>query len=279
MVRGFCDYCQPSYVLYFLLMSKTLVAFVLAGALLLIVIGFGVFRSGKQEQPASGGSVAVTVPSGATEPVSGAVVSFSTPKKSAHFESSTPAHGTTLAAPPVNVVIDVNFDLTGGSSISVMGGGKEYGVGDTTIDTGTLAMRRAVDPAAPDGIYTVAYTACWPDGSCHDGHFQFAISRSQRSSYQDSTTERAVTVHLKDIAFAPAEIRIRRGTTVKWVNDDLVEHYVNTDAHPSHTYHQAQNSRVLRAGETFQLAFARPGVYPYHCSAHADVMRGVLIVE
>jgi plastocyanin len=96
---------------------------------------------------------------------------------------------------------------------------------------------------------------------------------------QDATSERAVTIHLKDIAFAPAEIRIRRGTTVTWINDDAVDHYVNTDAHPSHTYVLGQNSKVLKSGESFQFSFANPGIYPYHCSAHADVMRGVLLVE
>lgn len=260
------------------LVNKVLMALVLVVVVLLVVVGFGAFRPEDQEQPVP--SAVVTAPAGGTVPVPGAEgVSFGTPKKSAHFENSTPAHGTTLAVPPVNVVLDVNFDLVPGSFISVMSGGKEYGVGDTVVDASKLAMRRAVDPAAPDGLYEVSYTGCWPDRSCHDGRFQFAIARSQQSSYQDATAERAVTIHLKNIAFAPAEIRIRRGTTVTWVNDDVVEHYVNTDAHPAHTYYPAQNSRVLKTGETFRLAFAAPGIYPYHCSAHADVMRGVLVVE
>jgi hypothetical protein len=25
------------------------------------------------------------------------------------------------------------------------------------------------------GLYLVKYTACWPDGSCHDGQFAFAV--------------------------------------------------------------------------------------------------------
>lgn len=258
-------------------MSKVLVVLVLAVAVLLVVVGFGVFRSGDQEQPVPG--AVATAPSLRTAPAPGAGASFSTPKKSAHFESSTPAHGATLAAPPVNVVIDVNFDLVAGSSISVMGGGKEYDVGDTVVDANKLAMRRAVDPTAPDGLYEVTYKGCWPDRSCHDGRFQFAVRRSQQSSYRDATPERAVTIHLQDIAFAPAEIRIRRGTTVTWINDDAVDHYVNTDAHSSHTYFPGQNSKVLKTGESFQLAFATPGIYPYHCSAHADVMRGAVIVE
>src|SRR3990167_1793893 len=37
--------------------------------------------------------------------------SFSNPKKSAHYESNTPEHGSTLAGVPINVVINFNFDL------------------------------------------------------------------------------------------------------------------------------------------------------------------------
>lgn len=221
-----------------------------------------------------------TESSPASSPVSGpSSVAFGTPKKSAHFESSTPAHGTTLPAPPTNVAIDVNFDLASKSSISIMSGGKEYGTGSTSVDTNKLAMRRVMDPSAPDGLYTVTYRACWPDKTCHDGHFQFAIDRTKTSAALDLRGQSAVTVNLKDIVFVPPTIRIRRGTTVKWVNDDTVEHYVNTDAHPSHTYFPTQNSRSLKKGDTFSVAFADPGAYPYHCSAHADTMRGLILVE
>lgn len=204
---------------------------------------------------------------------------FQTPKKSAHFESSTPAHGTTLPAPPINVVIDFNFDLASNSTIAVTKDGKDYGVGPTTIDANKLAMRRTIDPSAPDGLYTVTYKACWPDKSCHDGHFQFAIERAKNSAALDLRGQSSVEIRLKDVAFLPHTIRIRKGTSVRWVDDDDVEHYVNTDAHPSHTYYPAQNSRALKRGDTYVVTFTVPGAYPYHCSAHADVMRGLILVE
>lgn len=204
---------------------------------------------------------------------------FGTQKKSAHFESSTPAHGTTLPAPPVNVVIDFNFDLAANSSISIMSGGKEYGTGATTVDANKLAMRRTLDPSAPDGVYTVTYQACWPDKTCHDGHFQFAIDRTKASAALDLRGQSAVTVNMKDIAFVPPIVRITKGARVTWRNNDTVEHYVNTDAHPSHTYFPAQNSKLLKNGDTFSVVFATPGAYPYHCSAHADSMRGLILVE
>ncbi len=208
-----------------------------------------------------------------------AAPAFATPKKSAHYESNAPAHGMIVAAVPMTVVIDFNFDLSTKSAISILKDDQEYGTGAATVDANKLALRRAMDPNSPDGTYTVKYTACWPDNSCHDGNFQFAIDRTRTAAYTDLRNQSAVTVNLKDIAFAPANIRISKGTAVTWMNDDTVTHYVNTDAHPAHTYYPGQNSTALKPGEQYTLPFDLPGIYPYHCSAHADVMQGSMIVE
>lgn len=228
--------------------------------------------------PASPVTTAVPAPSPSTAGTA-AVFAYGIPKKSAHYESNTPAHGTALAGVPVNVVLDFNFDLGSGSAISVTSGGKEYALGNTIIDPGRLAMRRSIDPAAPDGLYEVTYDACWPDGSCHDGNFRFAIDRSLAGQYTDLTGRQEVTVAMENTAFDPALVRISRGTKVTWVNREAVGHFVNTDSHPAHTYYLPQNSRGLERNGTFSVVFDTPGIYPYHCSAHADLMKGSILVE
>jgi len=204
---------------------------------------------------------------------------FETPKKSAHYESNAPAHGTVLAGVPTNIVIDFNFDLAPPSQIKIEKDGKDYGVGQTIIDQNKLTMRRNMDPSAPDGLYTVSYNACWPDGSCHDGSFQFAIDRPKSGEFEDLTGQREVTVKLSQIMFEPQNIKISKGTKVTWVNGDSVDHYINTDSHPAHTYFPEQNSRALKAGGTYSLTFQTAGIYPYHCSAHAQTMLGSILVE
>lgn len=208
-----------------------------------------------------------------------AAVTFGQSKKAAHFESSTPAHEDILAAVLVNVVIDFNFDLAVPSEISIKKAGKEYGQGETKIDKNKLTMRRAMDAVAPDGVYDVTYKACWPDKSCHDGAFSFAIDRSRASQHTNMTNQKEVTIRMTDILFKPMNIRLSKGTKVTWVNDDSVAHYVNTDAHPAHTYYTAQNSQTLEKGDTYAVTFNTPGVYPYHCSAHASTMVGSIVVE
>lgn len=206
-------------------------------------------------------------------------VQFSTPKKSAHYESNTPTHGAILAGVPVNVVLDFNFDLAPPASISIEMNGQDYSLGETTIDKNKLSMRRKMDPAAPDGLYTVKYNACWPDKTCHDGNFQFAIDRKQTASFINLTGEKEVTINLKDVAFSPKNVKLSKGTKITWINNDDVEHYVNTDSHPAHSYVLDLNSKALKKGESFSYTFDTAGIYPYHCSAHADSMTGSILVE
>lgn len=206
-------------------------------------------------------------------------VKFNKAKKSAHYETNTPAHGAVLAAPPVNVVIDFNFDLAAPSAISIKKDGKEYGQGNTIIDSNKLSMRRNFAADAPDGKYTVNYNACWPDQSCHDGNFEFTIDRTRASSYENMQGKSEVTIRMSEIMFTPKNIVISKGTKVTWINDEDAEHYVNTDSHPAHTYYPEQNSRSLAKGATYSVIFEKPGAYPYHCSAHAESMVGNIVVD
>lgn len=207
-------------------------------------------------------------------------ITFTKPKKSAHYESNVPAHGSILAASPVNIVIDFNFDLSSNSSISITDiKGVEYGIGDNSIDDNKLALRKLMSTTSPDGIYTVNYNACWPDRSCHKGYFQFAIDKSLVENYSDLRNKSEIVINMSDIAFKPDQVKVSPGTRVTWVNDEDATHYINTDSHPGHTYYPAQNSKALAKGEKFSLIFDKVGVYPYHCSAHAGNMIGSIIVE
>ena len=215
---------------------------------------------------------------------------FSTPKKAAHYESNTPEHGATLAGVPINVVINFNFDLAAPSKILVYSSGVknprtgttspiDIGSGNTIIDANKLSMRRVIVSDAPDDIYTVDYKACWADGSCHDGQFQFKIDRKLASDFVDMTNQSEITINLKDLAFNPAKVKVSKGTKVTWLNQDSVVHTINTDSHPAHTYFPTQNSRNLSNGEKYSVTFNGVGIYPYHCTPHAAAMKGQILVE
>ena len=77
-------------------------------------------------------------------------------------------------------------------------------------------------------------------------------------------------VAIADYAFKPATLTVPAGTQVQWTNSDDDPHTVTADD-------GAFDSHGLGQGDTYKHVFAKPGRYPYHCSAH-PFMKGVVIV-
>jgi plastocyanin len=200
--------------------------------------------------------------------------------KAEHAEDTTPHHGEIYAAAPIQVVVNANTDIQAGSTLSVSNAaGETISLGEVAIDDNKLAMRRDFPVDAADGLYMATYSICVDGGSCDEGSFQFTIDRSLQSTFIDLTGQEKVSIVMKDIVFSPQKIKISPGTEVTWIHDDIAEHFVNTESHPFHTYFPKQNSRSLRQGDSYSVVFDTPGLYPYHCSAHAAVMTGEIIVQ
>lgn len=85
-------------------------------------------------------------------------------------------------------------------------------------------------------------------------------------------------VVIKNFAFDPAEITIKKGDTVKWTNEDSAPHFVASNPHPTHTDLPALSSGTLSTGQSFSLAFTKTGTFGYHCHLHPS-MTGTVIVE
>ena len=110
-------------------------------------------------------------------PQSGTSYQFSTPIKAAHWMSNMPSSGDVLSSVPSQVKIEADFNMGPGNFISISKDGKEYGLGDTVLSSDKLSVTRRMDTNAPNGLYTVDYELCWPDGTCHLGQYQFAIQK------------------------------------------------------------------------------------------------------
>jgi plastocyanin len=75
-------------------------------------------------------------------------------------------------------------------------------------------------------------------------------------------------VMMQNVAFAPAQISVRTGGTVTWMNMDTVPHTVTGGPIRSSSLdHNAQ----------FSFTFSSPGTYAYYCAIHPD-MRGTVVV-
>jgi plastocyanin len=200
-------------------------------------------------------------------------------KKAPHFLDSTPLHNETYAAAPINITINFNFDLGTKSKISVTNDSQEWTDGLERIENNKTTLKKDLKSGLKDGVYLVVYLACWPDQSCHEGYFSFKVDSKKISEYTDMTGKNEIVINMKNILFSESKVIVSPNTKVTWTNLDEVEHFVNTETHPSHTYFLEQNSRGIAKDQNYSTIFSRVGQYNYHCSAHASSMKASIIVQ
>ena len=84
----------------------------------------------------------------------------------------------------------------------------------------------------------------------------------------------SAVVVIRDFAFTPAQVRIRPGTKVTWVNCGAA----GADSHTSTADAGKWSSPLLAPGATYTVDFADAGTFTYHFEPHPG-MKGSVIVE
>jgi len=80
------------------------------------------------------------------------------------------------------------------------------------------------------------------------------------------------TVLIQGFKFKPANITIKRGTKVIWINKDSVQHTATANNGRSF------DSGLLRKGQRYSHTFKSVGKKPYHCEPHPH-MKGSVTVK
>lgn len=80
----------------------------------------------------------------------------------------------------------------------------------------------------------------------------------------------AHTVIIKDFSFNPADITIKAGDTITWINQDSARHSA-TDLNG------AFDTGLLSNGQEASLKFGGAGTFNYRCTPHGN-MRGTITI-
>jgi amicyanin len=78
------------------------------------------------------------------------------------------------------------------------------------------------------------------------------------------------TIRITNFVFDPASIRVKVGSTVRWVNQDSVPHRI--------LFTDGADSTVLAGSQSWSRKFDVAGTYDYACTIH-PAMQGTVIVE
>jgi plastocyanin len=89
-----------------------------------------------------------------------------------------------------------------------------------------------------------------------------------------SAAAKTVTVNIEDFAFAKKTLTVKKGTTVKWVNKDDMEHTVTADVSGK----GGPNSKLFGKGKSYSWKATKKGTFKYHCKPHT-YMKATVIVK
>src|SRR3954451_669376 len=91
------------------------------------------------------------------------------------------------------------------------------------------------------------------------------------SSSTPAASGNTVTIAMKNIQFSPKDVTVKVGQTVKWVNQDTVDHNVTANSGASF------KSDLFGNGASYEWKADKAGTVQYECTVHPG-MDGTLTV-
>ncbi|HLI66641.1 MAG TPA: cupredoxin domain-containing protein [Caulobacteraceae bacterium] len=92
---------------------------------------------------------------------------------------------------------------------------------------------------------------------------------------RDAAAEAAAmktNVKISMFAFSPGVTTVPAGSSVTWTNND-------DDAHSVVADNKAFRSAPLDTGDSYSFTFTTPGVYPYHCGLHPQMVGKIVVTR
>ena len=119
-----------------------------------------------------------------------------------------------------------------------------------------------------------------PHGALHGVGLEGAAAAATTTApTQTATSAReAVTISMRQMRYVPDTIEIAVGTTVEWVNDDVIDHAVayGTPDTPA-SERLFEDSGDFAQGASFSHTFETPGTHPIYCSTVGHYQAGMVM--
>jgi len=80
------------------------------------------------------------------------------------------------------------------------------------------------------------------------------------------------TVLMANAAFSPITLTVSKNTIVTWTNNDGIVHTATSDS-------GAWDTGDIPPGGSKTITFTTTGTFRFHCTYHASMMRGTVVVQ
>jgi plastocyanin len=95
-----------------------------------------------------------------------------------------------------------------------------------------------------------------------------------QSQSTDTKPEATNQVVINNFAFSPANITVKKGTTVTWMNNDSTTHTVTEN-----DGQKGPDSGDLATGKSYSFTFESNGTFKYHCAIHPEMTGTVIVTD
>jgi plastocyanin len=92
-------------------------------------------------------------------------------------------------------------------------------------------------------------------------------------SSSGSSSGNTVTIDMKNIKFAPEDVTVKVGQTVKWVNQDTVDHDVSAKSGADF------KSDLFGNGKSFEWKADKAGTVSYVCTVHPGMVGTLKVTQ
>ncbi len=99
------------------------------------------------------------------------------------------------------------------------------------------------------------------------------IAAGCSSSDKTTAPPQQATVTISGFKFAPDTVRVTKGSTVTWTNNDAAPHTATVDAGTEF------DTGHITTGNSASHQFNTAGTFTYHCAVHAAMAHAVVIVQ
>jgi plastocyanin len=87
-------------------------------------------------------------------------------------------------------------------------------------------------------------------------------------------------VMITNAGFSPETIKIKKGQTIEWMNQDATPHQVASDPYPDHSVlPHLFSEQPLAQNESFNYTFEKSGTFTYHDNLKPVDFKGTVVVE
>jgi plastocyanin len=113
-----------------------------------------------------------------------------------------------------------------------------------------------------------------PESEPEEADEQDAVEEDQQTPGEVVATD---TVQVRNIAFEPADIEVGVGTTVTWVNEDIVNHTVTSG--PAGDPDGRFDEPLASDGDEVTITFDEAGTFDYYCDLHRNMVGSVTVTD